>query len=226
MRAVLLLGASLLPPGCDAAARLEDHTASWEAAGLSDRLANVHADALPPRLFEAVADVAPVLLPETSAAPGETYKFGKRNTWWMPLFDGGGARRAPRSVLEAAVHALFDLDFGGGDGSSSPRAAHAVVGAEWWIQERGRGEGIGFHYDKDEAYASEYMTMRFPEVSTVTYLGAVGAPTLILNQTTPDGYPLSPRVMLRGSLPCSFPVLRLREPPRRSCHRNNVTACA
>lgn len=31
------------------------------------------------------------------------------------------------------------------------------------------------------------MTMKFPEISTVTYLTERGAPTLIFNQTTPDG---------------------------------------
>ena len=30
-------------------------------------------------------------------------------------------------------------------------------------------------------------TMKFPEVSTVTYLTGQGAPTVIFNQTTPDG---------------------------------------
>ena len=155
-RRAALHAALLLLLSCDAtdgAARLEDHTASWEVAGLSDRLADVRADALPPRLFAAVAEAAPVLLGETNAAPGANYKFGKKNTWWLPLFadDGVRRRRAPRNVLEAAVHALFDLDFGGeGGGGADAAAAHPVIGAEWWIQEQGVGAGIGFHYDKDE----------------------------------------------------------------------------
>ena len=162
-----------------AAAMLEDHTESWAASGLGDNsLAAGHNDALSPALFSAVVEAAPRLLRESLG--GDTFKFGKKNTWWMPLVDHfTGARVPPRSQFEAALHALHALDFGG--------ARTPVIGAEWWIQELQPVAGIGFHYDKDEAYASEHMTMRFPEVSTVTYLGEVGAPTLIFNQTTPDG---------------------------------------
>ena len=28
------------------------------------------------------------------------------------------------------------------------------MGAEWWVQEQHSHDDIGFHYDKDEAYAS------------------------------------------------------------------------
>ena len=55
------------------------------------------------------------------------------------------------------------------------------------MQQQRPRESIGYHYDKDEALASAEMTMRFPEVSTVTYLRERGGPTMVLNQTTPDG---------------------------------------
>ena len=87
-----------------------------------------------------------------------------------------------QSAIEAAILSLYMLDFGG--------AESGVVGAEWWVQSKptqGTSADIGYHYDKDEAFASAAMTMRFPDVSTVTYLGNIGGPTLILNQTTPDG---------------------------------------
>jgi hypothetical protein len=171
---------------------IEDHTASWLAAGLNETLAAGHDDALPRALFRQVATIAPTVIHET-ADGHQQYKFNKRNTWWFPLFasDQDAARATkqgsteavamtrPRSAIEAAVHALFALDFGG--------APTPIVGAEWWIQEQEPAADIGFHYDKDEAYASEHMTMRFPEVSTVTYLTEVGAPTVVFNQTTPDG---------------------------------------
>jgi len=174
-----------------AAALLEDHSASWLEAGLSDALARVSYDALSPAFLSAVQSAAPRLLHES--LDGGTYLFGKKNTWWVPLFDSSGARVPPQSELEAAIHQLYELDFGGarvcGSGGGSSRSGCTpIVGAEWWFQEQDPVAGsVGFHYDKDEAYASEHMTMRFPEVSTVTYLSAVGAPTIIFNQTTPDG---------------------------------------
>ena len=174
-----------------AAALLEDHSASWLEAGLSDALARVSYDALSPAFLSAVQSAAPRLLHES--LDGGTYLFGKKNTWWVPLFDSSGARVPPRSELEAAIHVLYELDFGGarvcGSGGVSSRSGCTpIVGAEWWFQEQDPVTGsVGFHYDKDEAYASEHMTMRFPEVSTVTYLSAIGAPTIIFNQTTPDG---------------------------------------
>ncbi len=58
-----------------------------------------------------------------------------------------------------------------------------VVGGKYWYQYRGPGDGVGFHYDKDEGMASDQMIMRFPMYSTVTYIEPKGAPTIILNQT-------------------------------------------
>lgn len=58
-----------------------------------------------------------------------------------------------------------------------------VVGGKYWYQYRGPGDGVGFHYDKDEGMASDQMIMRFPMYSTVTYIAPKGAPTIILNQT-------------------------------------------
>lgn len=176
-----------------AAGVVEDHTLSWRASGLEDVLATGHESALPRALFEAVSAAAPRVQKESS----ESFKFGKHNTWWLPLQDASGARPPPQSAIEAAVHALYDLDFG-----SAPTP---IIGAEWWLQERAPTGDIGYHYDKDEAYASEHMTMRFPEVSTVTYLGNSGAPTLIFNQTTPDGNLEVPPLPIEGVLAYPHP---------------------
>lgn len=183
----------LAPQSVSAAARLEDHTASWEAAGLGDVIATGHNNALPLQLLAAVTEAAAALVHETDESH-KMYKFNKRNTWFLMLNDGA-RRRSPRSAVEAAIHELYDLVFGDAD---TP-----IIGAEWWIQEQPMTAGIGFHYDKDEAFASEHMTMRFPEVSTVTYLGDAGAPTLILNQTTPDGSREIPPLPREGML--SYP---------------------
>ena len=173
-----------------AAGVIEDHTLSWHAAGLKNALAAGHEAALPSALFDAVVAAAPRVQGESTG--GETYKFGKHNTWWLPLQNSNGQLPPPQSAIEAAVHVLYKLDFA--------NAPTPIVGAEWWLQERKPTENIGFHYDKDEAYASEHMTMRFPEVSTVTYLGDAGAPTLILNQTTPDGNEEVPPLPVEAAL--------------------------
>ena len=59
-----------------------------------------------------------------------------------------------------------------------------VVGGKYWYQYRGPGDGVGFHYDKDEGMASDQMIMRPPPLVGVTHLEDWGAPTLMLNQST------------------------------------------
>lgn len=174
MATVLLVGRA------HGAALLQDHTVAWAAAGLADAPVQAYADALPPALFEAVSrDAAAVAMDGLDSQD----KFGKKTTWWLPLRDRKQRALEPRSAIEAAIHHLFHRDFGAGDAE----AHRSIAGAEWWIQEQSSHDDIGFHYDKDEAFATGKMTMKFPEVSTVTYLRADGAPTLVLNQTTPDG---------------------------------------
>ena len=93
-------------------------------------------------------------------------------------------------AIEQAIEVLLRLDFP----DSDERAI--VRGAEWWVQRRRPKETIGFHYDKDEAMASDRGILRCPTESTVTYLGDAGGPTFIVNRTTPDGNgadPLLPR---------------------------------
>ena len=184
-RCALLLCAAA---GVSGAGKIEDHSLSWAAAGLTHALAAGHEQALPQALYAAVVAAAPLAQRQST----ESYKFGKHNTWWLPLHDEQGRPTRPQSAIEAAVLRLYDLDFG--------RNPTPIIGAEWWLQERGPQDSIGYHYDKDEAYASEHMTMRFPEVSTVTYLGASGAPTLIFNQTTPDGNLEVPELPVEAAL--------------------------
>ncbi|EDQ91553.1 uncharacterized protein MONBRDRAFT_31538 [Monosiga brevicollis MX1] len=106
--------------------------------------------------------------------PSDNFKFGKRGTWWYPLTSK--STHAPRFAAEAAVHILK------------------------WYQVREKTDNIGFHYDKDEATASEEMRLVLPAISTVSYLTNIGAPTLIFNQTSIDGNDDEPRVPVRGAL--------------------------
>ena len=122
---------------------------------------------LPAALFEAVQREAAAVAGES--AKGDAFKFGKRTTWWLPLRGEDGARIPPRSAIEAAVHHLFRQAFGG-----EPVAL--IKGAEWWVQEQQSHADIGYHYDKDEAYASNQMTMLFPEVRAGLGVGSGSSP--------------------------------------------------
>ena len=157
---------------------LVDHTDSWREARLTQTLAQAYENALPPRLFSVVVDHAQRVA--QLEREGDAYTFGKRTTFWLPLRD------TPLSPIEAAIHQLFELGFGR-EPQRTRDDATFIAGAEWWVQQQRPRESIGYHYDKDEALASAEMTMRFPEVSTVTYLRERGGPTMVLNQTTPDG---------------------------------------
>jgi hypothetical protein len=194
---------TLLRAGCGAAlascawgaAMLEDQSGPWEAATLGSSLSATWHDAFPQELFDAVVAETDVFheYDEAKAARSPQMMHGKRPTWWFKVKGEDGQLRKPRCAIEAAIRRLHDIDFPGG--------GHArVVGGEWWMQTRTPAETIGFHYDKDEAFASLHMTMRYPEVSTVTYLTKTGAPTLILNQTTPDGNTEVPEIPVLGRL--------------------------
>eukprot|EP00038_Savillea_parva_P010789 m.192800 g.192800 ORF g.192800 m.192800 type:complete len:518 (-) comp18741_c0_seq1:104-1657(-) len=110
------------------------------------------------------------------------------------------SRSAPRFATEEMIDHLRRVSFG-----SNNVDADNVVGAEWWYQVLPEDGSIGFHYDKDEGVASTEMRMRFPHMSTVTYLTGTGGPTVILNMTTLDGNHHTPPVASVGYL--SFPVV-------------------
>jgi len=190
------VGLALLGQEVRGAAILEDHSSTWTAAGLNSTIARVQDNILPQDLFERV--VEEVLVFEqyekeerARHTQGGAYMHGKGGTFWRPLFNSKGEFLKPRFAIEAAIIRIYQADIAAG---KHPR----VDGAEWWVQKRGLGEDIGFHHDKDEGMASLKMTMKFPEVSTVTYLTDAGAPTIVFNQTTPDGNSHIPEVPETG----------------------------
>ena len=139
--------------------------------------------------------------------PGTNLKHGKKSTNFFDLDE------EPRNFVELAVRQFFDLSFPESYYDENYQIRHYgerivykksdILGAEWWLQKRSAKEGIGFHYDKDEAYASIHMRMKYPIVATITYLTDTGAPTLILNQTSLDGNIEYPPVPHEGVL--SYP---------------------
>ena len=124
--------------------------------------------------------------------------FGKYSTNWLPM-TGTAAIKTPRFATEQAIHILKDIDFPGDSFNLLN-----IAGAEWWYQLRGVQENIGFHYDKDESIASNQMRMVYPILSTVFYATNSGAPTIILNMTTPNGNGNIPIIANEGFV--SFPV--------------------
>ena len=187
----------LLALACLGAVRLRNHATTWEAAGLSVERVAVHHDVLPPRVISRLEHEA-LAVARTMRDDGTRYRFGKMATTWLGR-GTDGSWPAARCAIELAIHRLFSLAFG-----ASP-AASRISGAEWWVQ---HSPSVNFHYDKDEALASEQMTMAFPEVSTVTYLSSRGDPTFVLDQTTPDGNHNEPTVPSDGWMVA----------PRRNAH--------
>ena len=136
-------------------------------------------DALPQPLLEKLHGEAGQFWEHHRA---RTFANSKKATVWLGKNYSDG--HAPRFFIEEAVAALASLidvtKFGLDDEVK-------LAGGEWWVQQMGDTESIGFHYDKDEAMASDHWQMSYPVLSTITYLDQIGAPTLILNQTTPHG---------------------------------------
>lgn len=127
-------------------------------------------------------------------------------TFWVPCSRSSIScpdNFEPRCTLEQMARDIFELHTAGaarGSGSRDiPYFDPATSGAEWWVQLRPSPErtgrysmhgdkddeaessGISFHWDKDEDLrllcgGSIYV---HPHLSTVTYLTAIGAPTLV-----------------------------------------------
>ena len=91
------------------------------------------------------------------------------------------ATAEPRCSLERLARAIFERHTAGV--AFDP----ATSGAEWWAQVRGGGdrhEGIEFHWDVDEHLCDVQGgggVHVHPHLSTVTYLSAHGAPTVVLD---------------------------------------------
>ena len=54
-------------------------------------------------------------------------------------------------------------------------------GAEFWVQRRCAGQGINFHFDKDEALRDACDVLVHPAAATILYLSDGGAPTVVLD---------------------------------------------
>ena len=147
--------------------------------GPTEDLLRIYRHSLHPDLLDALRREA-VVAHEMNTQ--RTQRQSKYTTNWMDLEGADGSTAAARSATEAAILELFALAFPG-----RSRADTGIVGAEWWYQLKGAGDGITYHYDKDEAMSSDRGVYRFPLLSTVTYLTDDGGPTLVANVSGEPG---------------------------------------
>lgn len=155
---------------------------------------SVYEDALPARIFDKLLGEC-VLIDKYIGVVEEKFEHGKRATFWYPTTQSYYRKnkkydtKARLYIEEAILYLKKYVKLNQGmlkHGKNTCRYDN-IAGAEWWVQVRTGSESIGFHFDKDEALASNKGIMAHPAISTVTYLSDIGAPTMILNQTTPDG---------------------------------------
>ena len=121
-----------------------------------------------------------------------SFMHGKRQTFWLEI----NSSTVPRTNIERAILYLKTI--------LMKDTLDLIGGAEYWVQLRTSNEGIGFHYDKDEAKASIHGKMVHPQISTILYLTDAGSPTFIFNMTT-DGNNDTPEIPTNGWI--SFPKI-------------------
>lgn len=94
-----------------------------------------------------------------------------RDTFWLD-FD-----ESPDELCELEQLALQILKW-----HTTTRELDNMVGAEWWVQVKdlASNAAVDLHYDKDEKLAESFGLANFPLISTVSYLGNDGYPTLVL----------------------------------------------
>lgn len=100
-----------------------------------------------------------------------------------------------RFSIEQFVEVISRIDFPDG-------VPNEIDGAEYWVEVRKNGgRENGLLFDKDVGYAATQQQMRFPTLSTMTFLTDGGAPTVVFNRTTDlTGSQFVPAVPSQGYL--------------------------
>ena len=102
-----------------------------------------------------------------------------------------------RFSIEQLIELVARVDFPDG-------VPDEIEGAEYWVEVRKNGGRDGNNvllFDKDVGYATNQQQMRFPALSTVTFLTDGGAPMVVLNRTTDtSGHDFVPAVPSQGYL--------------------------
>tara|TARA_B100000941_G_scaffold178084_1_gene127612 strand:+ start:204 stop:959 length:756 start_codon:yes stop_codon:yes gene_type:complete len=106
-------------------------------------------------------------------------------TYWLGMWD------EPDNVIEKYIQDSFDFFLTDKTDifiKSNPwNILGAPIGFEWWIQDISNHNTITFHCNYDNSYRDEYHgVMRYPLVSTKTYLTNNSTPTIILDTQQGD----------------------------------------
>ena len=149
---------------------------SSTACTSSSERVRVFEDALSTTLIEQLSTEIEVVFPSEGR---------KVRSFWIPINGSIYPANQPLAMGKA-VAVLHDLAYPGGSHNSG------IVGAEFWAQSRPAGAFIDPHFDKDEFLLRSEGLMRMPCLSTVTYLSALGGPTVIFNQTATADKLVSP----------------------------------
>lgn len=126
-------------------------------------------DGLPPSFLDTLLDDALQL-----HALSSLLRPGVKVRQWQPKEKPG------RYSIEQLIELVSQIDFPDG-------LPNEIQGAEYWVEVRkngGRRSNNVMLFDKDVGHATNQQQMRFPALSTTTFLTDGGAPTLILNRTT------------------------------------------
>jgi len=105
----------------------------------------------------------------------------------------------PRCALECLAVEVFKCH------SRGRAFQRSASGAEWWTQVTEVNKPIELHWNKDEENFQVRGRLKHPAVSTVTYLGGFGAPTLVLDKADASHGPI-----LKAALSWPTPRAHLR----------------
>ena len=130
-------------------------------------------DALPSALFE-------VLARQVTEHP--QLQTLSQHSFWFPI----DAR--PRLSVEHAIVALRRL----------VPATDGLAGAEWWVPAMLPTQGMEWHCDCDRVIYSREKRFVRPGIGSVFYLGAVGGPTLVVDDVAVDHRARRPRTEAGG----------------------------
>ena len=141
-------------------------------------------DGLPRSLLDTLLDDALQL-----HAQSALLRPGVSERQWQPK------TKPRRFSIEQFVEVISRIDFPDG-------VPNEIDGAEYWVEVRKNGgRENGLLFDKDVGYAASQQQMRFPTLSTMTFLTDGGAPTVVFNRTTDlTGSQFVPAVPSQGYL--------------------------
>jgi hypothetical protein len=103
----------------------------------------------------------------SDVAEGEKYSQGSTNFIC--------ANKTPTCTLERLAMNIFDYH------TSGAHFDRSKSGAEWWTLYLENFDDVGFHWDRDYGIEDEFDAQIHPHLGTVTYMSAVGGPTIVLD---------------------------------------------